>query len=286
MALLNELLDAVDQLPSVPAVAVQLSAMIAEGENNAADIENLIRQDDGLAATILRVANSARWGAPGRTLDLHGAIVRLGVREIAKIALDDKIAQTFATAGCSFGLRRGALWRSAVAGAVAAEQLALRCGGVAPDLAYLCGLLRDIGKLALDTYFGEDYFRQVDEAQTAERTFAEAERAAFGIDHAEVGGVLAKKWGFPDVIVDAIRRHHAPPDGEQHSLLCDVVHAGDVVALYAGLGLGQDGLRYRLDPRVREELGLTRDHIEEDVMNTWIAVHDLEEALFNSREAA
>ena len=60
MELLDQLLESIDQLPTIPAVAIKISQLIAAGENTAGELEAMIKQDDGLASTVLRVANSAR----------------------------------------------------------------------------------------------------------------------------------------------------------------------------------------------------------------------------------
>ena len=94
---------------------------------------------------------------------------------------------------------------------------------------------------------------------------------------------------MPDTIVKAIQYHHAPPapDDPNHSALFDVVHAGDVVAMWAGFSDGTDGLQYPLAQHVREEYFSARGLVEDYIAATNAAVYEaeVEFGLSSSREA-
>jgi DNA-binding NarL/FixJ family response regulator len=89
-------------------------------------------------------------------------------------------------------------------------------------------LLHDIGKLVL-THAYPGYPEQVHgDAQTPEERI-HRERRELGVDHALVGGVLARRWGLPSAIASAIERHHAEDaDGE-----AAFVRLADMLAHYA-----------------------------------------------------
>jgi DNA-binding CsgD family transcriptional regulator len=92
----------------------------------------------------------------------------------------------------------------------------------------ITALLHDVGKLVLvHAYPG--YPRQVHgEARTPEERI-QAERRELGVDHALVGGVLARRWGLPRSLASVIERHHAD-DCEGESAL---VRLADMLAHYA-----------------------------------------------------
>jgi putative nucleotidyltransferase with HDIG domain len=285
MATLNETIASLDRLPALPSTSVRLVAMLAGGGTQASlrDVEQIVRQDESIAASILKLANSAAYGVPGRSFSLSDAVRRLGTRTLAKIALETQVSGRLANAGVSYGLRRGALSESALGGAIAAETLARRYR-VDPELAFVAALLRDIGKLAIDAIAGPDALEAI-AAQADARPFLAYEREAFGADHAELGALLCERWGMPFEIVHAVRGHHEPPSNPADPVT-DVVHAADCVARWAGLGLGCDGLLYPFNAEARERLGATRDELEALVADVHSALTPAATGLPNLRNAA
>ncbi|MFT3684234.1 MAG: HDOD domain-containing protein [Phycisphaerales bacterium] len=160
-------------------------------------------------------------------------------------------------------------------GALAAEELAsLKYRSVA-GTAFLCALLRDIGKLALNVGIGERYTQLVAQHTGDVRSFVEAERAAMGFDHAQLGAAMARKWGLPPEVADAIEHHHAPPAGHV-SPLTDLVHAADAVCRWMGPGVGTDGMEYTFDAGVQNRLGIDRQRVEAVVLAVFCRLKDIE----------
>ncbi len=261
MATLNDALATLDTLPALPTTSIQLVGMLASGgrEADLREIEAIIRHDESIAATVLKLANSAAFSSPGRTFSLGESVRRLGSRTLCRIALETQVSGTLANAGRSYGLRRGSLSQCAAGGALAADTLARR-HRIDPELCFVAALLRDIGKLAIDALAGPEALEQI-AAQADARPFLAYEREAFGADHAELGGILCERWGLPSEICGAVRGHHEPPS-HPASAVTDIVHAADCVARWAGLGLGCDGLLYVFDSAARERLHTTRDELE------------------------
>lgn len=288
MAHLSDMLKSIDKLPAFPATAARVIALLNDKHIDVGAISHVVRLDEALSMTVLRYANSTHYGRPGKEFDLNQSIVRLGGDALLKIVLQQQVGSIFEDGGVAFGLQRGAMWRGALGGAFAAEHLGRRHCGTDHQLCFLCGLLRDIGKLALDACYGAQYAAKVSQHLQPSMTYVEAERLAFGTDHAEVGAELALHWKLPERIAEAIRYHHDPPALEpKHDDLFDIVHAADILCLWAGLAIGHDGLQYRLVPHVRQSLGLTRRSAETEVAMLWANVHEVEELMnINSSEAA
>lgn len=274
MATLNDALASLDALPALPATSIRLVSMLAGGGAQAdlREVEDIVRHDEAVAAAVLRLANSAACAGTGRVFGLPEAVRRLGARTLCRIALETQASGLLADAGRSYGLRRGALSQSALGGAIAADILARRHAANA-ELCFVAALLRDIGKLAIDKLAGPEALERV-AVQAEARPFLAFEREAFGIDHAELGGLLCERWKLPDEIVRAVRHHHEPPaaaPGHNGDIVCDIVHAADCVARWAGLGLGCDGLLYPFDPGARERLSTSRDELEALVVDVLAA---------------
>jgi putative nucleotidyltransferase with HDIG domain len=261
MATLNDALATLDTLPALPATSMRLVTLLAGG-GAAADlreVERIVRHDEAVAAAVLRVANSVAYSSAGNTFGLNDAVRRLGARTLCRIALETQATGFLVDAGCAYGLRRGSLSQSAMGGAIAADILAHRYHAQ-PELCFIAALLRDIGKLAIDKIAGPNALEVI--ALRAEaQPFLAYERAAFGMDHAQLGAHLCERWRLPPEIVRAVRHHHEPPT-DAPDLTCDVVHTADCVARWAGLGVGCDGLYYPYDAGTRTRLGTTRGELE------------------------
>lgn len=281
MAGLTGLLEGAEQLRPLPAAAGRVIAMLSSDQPDLLEVAQIVRLDETLSLAVLRAANSAVYGVPGRSFDLREATVRLGVRTLSKLVLELQVAGLLKAEMSSFGLRRGALWRGALGGAIAAEGLASDHAPELRDLAFVGALFRDIGKLVIEVRHGGEYERMVATHLSAGVSFDQAERAAFGADHAEVGAALATHWGLPPRIADAVRWHHAPPPPESagHDPLFDLVHTADLVCLWADLCVGVDGLQYRVSEHVREALSLTRRDVERRIAIVWDNLRAAEEAL-------
>lgn len=280
MADVSALLDRCNRLASVPGVLVRVVAMLSAGDYEPVELEKVIRADEGIMAAVIGAANSAAFGASGKAFSLEQSIVRLGSRNLTQIALAQQAGTMLEGGGAAYGLRRVDLWKSAVGGAIAAETFARELRVCDPGMAYAAALLRDIGKLAIDTALSADALQGIDESLVECEGFEIAEHALLGVNHAELGGALADRWGLPERIANAIRLHHAPPPpGEPDAdPMIDVVHAADLVSMWAGLAIGDDGLGHRMAPHISQTLGLTRPRLEQAVAEVWAAVEELQAA--------
>src|SRR5690606_8698029 len=115
------------------------------------------------------------------------------------------------------------------------ECLAERVPGVDKGLVATLGLLHDIGKLAVNSYFphAADDLRKSD-SEHPDETFLERERRVLGADHAELGAMLAEHWKLPPEIVESIRTHHAPPPAGDNAInkAVVIVHLANQLAKY------------------------------------------------------
>jgi hypothetical protein len=79
-------------------------------------------------------------------------------------------------------------------------------------LLMMTGLLHDAGRLVLGSQI-----RHREEVLAARRSglsLIEAERAVHGCDHAVLGAALFARWRLPDILVEAVARHHCPAVGD------------------------------------------------------------------------
>ncbi len=191
-----------------------------------AEIVNAVESDVALAIATLRLANRVDGRSRGRVDSVVKAVSVLSPAAVQALASRARTFDFF---------ERGGVWEGTperfrlhgVATQRAADRLATELGYEDRDRLMVTALLHDIGKLVLSHAY-PGYPRQVHgEAKTPEERI-HRERRELGVDHALVGGVLARRWGLPKAIASTIERHHSEDaDGE-----AALVRLADMLAHY------------------------------------------------------
>ena len=218
--------EALEAFPVLVESRNRVLSLFESGDPSTADIVAAVESDVALCVMLLRLANQVDGRTRGKVESAVKGVEVLSPRTVQAIA---QRARTF-----DF-FERTAVWQGiperfrlhAVAAQRAADRLAREIGYEARDRLMVTSLLHDIGKLVLvHAYPG--YPRQIHgEARTPEERI-QRERRELGVDHALVGGVLARRWGLPRSLASVIERHHAADcDGE-----AAVVRLADMLAHY------------------------------------------------------
>lgn len=261
---LSKLVAEAQKLPCAPSLLPKLLKLLDDSDATSEQIESLIKLDSGLAAAMLRLANSAYFNNSTPCDSFNDAIVRLGFREIYRLATTKIAAGWLSLPAKGYGWEPGDLYRHSLTVAVAADLLARETGAAVPELAYTAGLLHDVGKLAL-AFVCTDNFEDVRALQARDHcAWREAELALLGYDHTDVGGALLKAWSFPDNLVQVVQFATRPSLADaEHRALVTHVHAGKHLALCLGTGVGEDGYHTEIDEDLMAEHGITPEMLEE-----------------------
>jgi HD-like signal output (HDOD) protein len=210
---LRTLLGQVSGLPVASHLHEELTRLLDSPEPDAVRVAALIRRDPGMSCKLLQIASSAFFNTSASVADVETAIMRLGFRTLRNL-MDGAVFEPVAPeAG------RGKLSIAAVQ--QKSHDIARVAAGMAklPEdaaLAYMSGLLCNVGELLLLVHAPEWLYLSHAEAARGGGTFHEAERATFGTTHAEVGAYLLGLWGLPHAMVQATAQHHHPePQGER-----------------------------------------------------------------------
>jgi putative nucleotidyltransferase with HDIG domain len=191
----------------------------------------VIEYDPALTTNVLRIANTAPFGAPQSVGTVREAFSRL----VPDNGFESVLAEAFGkiTEGPMIGydVKGEDLWDHLIGSAIASTRLAQVLQLSPPEHLFTAALTHDIGKVVLGTFPEIDAYGIIALALRDRVSFEEAERTILGIDHAEVGAFLAEHWGLPGSIVDAVRLHHQPELSLEHPLIVNLVHVADVVCL-------------------------------------------------------
>jgi len=235
---IDELLAQVMELAPLPAVAHRILELSDDQRFSAHGLASIIASDQALTTRLLRLANSAYYGAPRRIGTVRDAVVLLGFRAVQQVALASCIMQNHRPAP---HLDYDRFWQFSVTTALLAEVLA-RTEGEHVDLAFTAGVIHNVGLLALDQHRPDLLREALARAKSDQTSLHEAERALLGYTDADLGGALAEHWNFPAPLVAAVRDHGRllddPP--EASSLAAHVMRARIFARSY-GLSDGLEG---------------------------------------------
>jgi putative nucleotidyltransferase with HDIG domain len=203
----SELLAKLQDIPTLPVVAMAVNELINDPSSSSYDIAQVLKKDQVLTAKILRLVNSSYYAIPGGVADVQRALAFLGFNTLAQLVLGLSVFSLFSKIDSDdFSMLQ--FWRHALGTAVCSELLAKKLRFPRPEEAFTCGLLHDIGKLVLHEIDPERLMQIVKEAKKRECSFVDVEREWDLPGHAYLGEVIATKWGLPQVIRLAIRYHH------------------------------------------------------------------------------
>ena len=220
----DALLSSIRALPSLPQAVLELNAALQSDDAPVDRIVNAVASDQALTLTALRIANSSFYGVSRRVVSLRDAVQVLGLHTLAAAVNTAAVMRCIGRPDCP-GFDFDDCWRHAIATALCTRTLA-QARGLDADAAYTAGLLHDIGRLVLAMHFAQPYSALLTQASLQDITPRTLEPEWLGMDHAEVGGLVAEHWHLAPVIVQAIGQHHEPPADGACSLL-DLLHVAD-----------------------------------------------------------
>jgi diguanylate cyclase (GGDEF)-like protein len=237
-------LKASNQLPSPTGVALAI-LRLGEGETTTVlDITRILQSDPALSGRLLKIANSASGGRARAVGSVREAVTHLGIRRVRHIALGFSLVSQFGRGACR-GFDYAGYWSRSLAMGVAAQAISQYSGRIVPAEAFTCGLLAQVGRLALASIYPDAYadvLGQAGDGSPAE--LCRLERRQFATDHNELTAALLRDWGLPELCAEAARHHEYPegsglPEGSRSYLLACLLNTATqmaAVCLAAGQG--------------------------------------------------
>jgi HD-like signal output (HDOD) protein/ActR/RegA family two-component response regulator len=230
------ILGTIDQLPSMPAVFRQLEQALADPDSSTQRLGDIIQQDMGMTAKILKIVNSAFFGLRRTIASPHEAVAYLGVETIKALVLVNSIFER-AEPLKTRHLNMEDLWRHSLACANGARAITLAEGGSRQDAeqVFVGGILEDVGILVLAANFPEAYDRASEILLAEHVLLTTVEQEEFAVTHAEVGAYLLGLWGLPAHILRTVSLHHSP------HLMLEPGFSPEVAVYAADILVGEQG---------------------------------------------
>ncbi len=285
MKQVKKILRRATQLPPMPGVVTQILEIVADPDYSMDRLVRVVSLDPGLTANVLRMANSSFFGLRYKASSVEQALTYLGSNHLVEIVMSSGVSDYFKGSHEGYGLGRGELWRHSMATALIAARLAGMLGQGDQATVYTAGLLHDMGKLVLSSFMHEVYDK-IEVLIEEEGWLAEdAERKVLGIDHAMLGGYVAKKWHLGDAIQKAVQFHHSPEKSLPPRQVTNLVSVANYLANVCGAPGGM-GYRHQTPPPVATyELDIYPDQLK-DLQEAMRGFLEKAEPLLTLAEAA
>lgn len=173
-------------LPTLPQIAIRIGHAMQDPALDAQTLAKVVSADPAIAAKLLKVANSPRFGGKVPLYTLPNAVARLGLDNTHKLVLAFAAQELFRTGSGALKQRMRDVWRHSRRVAAISHVLASKLGGrFDPHFALLAGLLHDIGIIAI-----LGYARDCPALTQAEHELDNA------IHHlrSQLGGAIIRRW--------------------------------------------------------------------------------------------
>jgi putative nucleotidyltransferase with HDIG domain len=223
---LETVIAALQDLPSLPAVVMELLSSIDQEDIDISVLAKKVSHDQALTAKTLRLANSSLYGLQVKVTTIQQAITFLGFQTTRNLITAAAVTGCFPEGQCA-RFDDQAFWRHSIATAACAKVLARRMR-FNQDYAFTAGLLHDIGRLVLVSSFPTRYEQVIAYRAAHDCTLLDAERAVLGVDHVEAGVALAEHWNFSDTMRLAIANHH-DPEAVGAGFLASIIHVANAI---------------------------------------------------------
>lgn len=196
----------IQKMPSLSTTVGKVLEICSRTDASPNELNKVISLDPVLTGQVLKLINSAYYSLMNKVTSLTRAITMLGMNTVKNMALSTAIIQSVAGSNKSKALPTSRFWVHSIGVGVSAKLLAIAKGVAIQEREefFIAGLLHDLGKVP----FGDEYIHVLSVASEEQRPLVEVERELLGIDHQEVGDLIAAKWKLSRAMAGCIGYHH------------------------------------------------------------------------------
>jgi len=228
------------RIAGLSTTAVKVLRTCNEPNTCANDLNRVISLDPVLTGRVLQLINSAYYSLPSKVNSLTRAIILLGLNTVKNLVLSFAVFESFSKHDTFRVFSADDFWTHSLSVAAAAKLLSIQHGVSLAEREdyFVGGLMHDIGKIPLNHLFPDEYRQAAELALGSGQAMRFGEQAVIGIDHCEVGDIIAQKWQLSPALAAALGRHHDPSgEAEAGMSMVGVVGLADILAHGMGAGI-------------------------------------------------
>jgi putative nucleotidyltransferase with HDIG domain len=250
-------------MPSLPTSVAKVVEICDNPNTIPADLTRVISLDPVLMGKLLKLINSVYYGMNQHITSLARAIIMLGLNTVKNLALSTAVLGNLSRSEKDdVGFDRVEFWQHSLCTGAAAKLLAMKRGvdHKSVEEYFIAGLLHDIGKIPMNQAIPMDFLTIVNAAGDGKEPLFKAEYKTLGLNHCDVGFMIADMWRLEGAIRDVIVYHHSYLEykGPYKDVLFTIVAANFFVNTEV-LQFSGDSNPEPLDAAVFATLGITND---------------------------
>ncbi|BBO68100.1 HDIG domain protein [Desulfosarcina alkanivorans] len=281
MSHVDDIIKEIDAIAPTSRIINRILELANDPEGSISDLADIVKCDLTLTAKLLKLCNSAYYGFPVFVDSVDQAVKLLGENRVVELAVLGGVGQNLTKALRGYDLKRGELWTCSFASALLAKSFSEKAHpGSDKFLVYTASLLKDIGKVVIEGYVGRSFAKIENLVKKKGYNFDEAETEVIGINHAELGGLIAERWNFSPKMIYFIRNHHLSDPGAREDLETVIIYLIDTVSRMAHTGIGADGLAYRVYDEIFGRLGVSEADVK-DLLTEFHLNHNIARRMYH-----
>lgn len=236
---LERLIFRSDRMPTLPFVYNKIKEAVENPESSFDDIARVVANDQGLSASLLRLANSAFYGYPSAVYSIPDALTVIGLQQFKNMALSACIMDVFKGIPPQLA-NMESFWSKSLACGLCARIMALNLREPNSERFFLGGLMSKIGRLIIFKEEPEKALQILEISRKRDEPMHVVEQEILGFDHAEIGGALLDHWNLPPSISELVRYYHKPVLAKVSVQDVSLVHIANFITEALGMGNAGD----------------------------------------------
>ena len=247
----------VKKLPVMPQIMQELLTSINDENVDLHQLGKKLATDQSLGANVLKMANSAAFRGIKQIDSIEAAAIRLGLKRVRSLV----VAAGLNGMMPSKNFDQQQFWSQAMYVALLAQALA-KSTNIEPEMAFTCGMLHNFGELLIASATPEEA-GLIELSLESGETRVSAQRQTLGLDYAQIGGELARRWNFSPVITDAIEQQLNPMDFEEVSKPAVLIRLAIFAHHALNAGLSSEMVASNLPAPLCEVVGVDKEKVSE-----------------------
>jgi len=245
----------VREVYSLPTIYYQIDKAINDPTTSNSQIADILLEDIGLSARLLKLANSAFYSFPSKVDTITAAISIIGTKQLRDLVLATSVIKLFDGIPEEF-VKLEEFWAHSIGCGVVARIIAGMNKESNIESFFVAGVLHDIGSLLIYSKAPEQTIDIIKMMKKNKSTLHEAEKHCLGFTHTQVGGYLVKNWKLPKNLIESVYYHHNPVSSKFYANMASVIHIADIVSIAMSLGEGGEYYVPDFDERAWKQTGL------------------------------